>query len=62
MQRVDQCGHDAGAAGAQRVADGNGAAVDVGLGQIRAGVGSLGVGDGGHAVAHPGDAVSRFVG
>jgi hypothetical protein len=34
LERVDERGHDAGAAGTQRVADGDGAAVDVGLGQI----------------------------
>jgi hypothetical protein len=34
LERVDQGGHDARTAGSQRVADGDGAAVDVGLGQI----------------------------
>src|SRR6516165_7144454 len=38
LESVDQRGHDAGPAGAQRVADRDGAAVHVGLGQIRAGV------------------------
>src|SRR6516162_4819793 len=38
FERVDQRGHEAGAAGAERVADRDGAAVDVGLCQIRAGV------------------------
>ena len=42
LEGVDQCGHDASAAGAQRVADGDGAAVDIGLTEIRAGVGSPG--------------------
>ena len=38
VQSVDEFGHDAGTARAQRVSDGNGAAVDVGLGQIGPGV------------------------
>ena len=38
LERVDQRGHDAGAAGAQRVTDRDRAAVDVGLGRIRPGV------------------------
>jgi hypothetical protein len=38
FQRVHERGHDAGAAGAQRVTDGDGAAVDVGLGEVGPGV------------------------
>ena len=38
LQSVDECCHDARTAGAQRVADGDGTAVDVGLGKIRASV------------------------
>jgi hypothetical protein len=50
LESVHQRGHDAGTTGAQRVADRNGAAVDVGLGQIRSGVMRPGAGDRGHAV------------
>jgi len=35
LHSADQRGHDAGTAGAQRVAERDRAAVDVGLGQIR---------------------------
>src|SRR5215469_12342818 len=38
FERVDQRGHDPSTAGAQWMADGDGAAIDVGLGQIRPGV------------------------
>ena len=44
FERVDQGGHDARTAGAQRVADCDGAAVDVGLGKI--GTDILGPGEG----------------
>jgi hypothetical protein len=46
FERVDQRGHDARTAGTQRVADRDGAAVDVGLGQISSGVGRPGQHDG----------------
>jgi len=38
FESVDECRHDAGPAGAQRVADGDSSAVDIRLGQVRAGV------------------------
>lgn len=38
FERVQQGGHDAGTAGAQRVPDGDGPTVDVGLAQIGSGV------------------------
>jgi hypothetical protein len=42
LQGIDQCGHDASDAGAQRMTDRDGATVDVGLGQIGPGVMRLG--------------------
>ena len=41
FERVHQCRYDPRAAGSQRVADRDCAAVDVGLGQVSAGVGGL---------------------
>ena len=39
---VNECGHDAGTARTERVADRDGATIDVGLGQIRASICSPG--------------------
>jgi len=38
LKRIDERGHDASTAGAQRMSDGDRTAVDIGLGQIRPGV------------------------
>jgi hypothetical protein len=46
LKRIDHGGHDASTAGAERVADRDGAAVDIGLGQIGSGVGGPGQDDG----------------
>jgi hypothetical protein len=45
FQSIDQRGHGAGTASAEGLADRDGAAVHVGLGQVGPGVGSPGAGD-----------------